>query len=224
MPRPGKTPSHVSVPELACALPRHVMGCLLAGQPAVPPDATTAQLTGADIASSSHFDHCGKALTLLTSLCELSYHHRGLWQAILGRPDFDAQLVDAANLALLAVAGPEADACVGAAAAQASVQDALDRAAMVPAALRALAFAFTITPGGTGAAAAAAGGVLDWQAICEALLSVRGCRVWGQGQGDAWLSACPRRHPPNGARLPELGCPPRCPAAPAWRDAAGGRV
>ena len=176
MPRLGKTPSRVLVSQLALALPRHVLGCLLSGQPAVPPDESTAELTACEILSSSCFDHVGKALTLLTSLCELAFHHRALREATLGQPAFAAQLTDAANMVLLAVAGPEAGACVGAAAEQERVQAALDRAAMVPAALRALAFAFT-TAGRSGsggdtaaAASAAADGVLDWQSICEALL------------------------------------------------------
>lgn len=174
MPRPGRTPSRVSAVQLALALPRHVLGCLLTGQPAVPPDAATEELTTAEIQSTSAFDHVAKALGLLTSLCELAFHHAGLRDATLGQRDFGMQLVDAANLALLAVSGPEAAAVLAGAASLAGVQAALDRAAMVPAALRALAFAFTAGSGE--AAAAAAEGVLDWQSICEAVLQVgRGC-------------------------------------------------
>lgn len=182
MPRAGQAPARVSAVALALALPRHVLGCLLSGQPAVPPDADTAALTAAPIASSSHFDHIAKALTLLTSLCELAFHHRGLRDAVLTRPDFGPQLVDAANMVLLAVTGPEADACTAAAGEQARVQAALDRAAMVPAALRALAFAFTAR-GGAQAVAAAVGGVLDWQAICEAILTVSLLGCWGMRAG-----------------------------------------
>lgn len=165
-------PQRVPVVPLALALPRHVLGCLLSGQPAVPPDAATAELTRAEIESTSHFRHASKALTLLTSLCELAFHHHELQEATLSRPELGDQLVDAANLALLAVCGPEADATVTSAARQATVQAALDRASLVDAALRALAFAFTARPGGA-AAQQAAGGVLDWQAVCEGLLMVR---------------------------------------------------
>ena len=126
MPRLGKTPSRVLVSQLALALPRHVLGCLLSGQPAVPPDESTAELTACEILSSSCFDHIGKALTLLTSLCELAFHHRALREATLGQPAFAAQLTDAANMVLLAVTGPEAGACVGAAAEQERVQAALE--------------------------------------------------------------------------------------------------
>ncbi|KAI7840243.1 hypothetical protein COHA_006025 [Chlorella ohadii] len=170
VPRPGQAPVRVSPVALALVLPRHALGCLLAGQPAVPPDADTPTLTSAAIESTSHFEHIAKALTLLTGLCELALHHRGLRDAVLSRPDFGTQLVDAANMVLLAVTGPEADACVAGAGEQARVQAALDRAAMVPAALRALAFAFTAR-GGPQAVAAAVGGVLDWQSICEAVLT-----------------------------------------------------
>jgi hypothetical protein len=156
-------------------LPRHVLGCLLSGQPAVPPDAATAELTSAEIASSSCYDHVGKALCLLTALCELAFHHKQLRQATLASPDLALALVDAANMCLLAVAGPEADALLLGAASTESVQTALDRAAMVPAALRALAFALTAHGNGSAAAAAAAGGVLDWGAISEAVLEVRSC-------------------------------------------------
>lgn len=181
MPRPGKSTARVLVPQLMLALPRHVLGCLLTGQPAVPADAATAELTSAEIQSTSCFDHIAKALTLLTSLCELSFHHAALREATLGQRDFGMQLVDAANMALLAVTGPEAATCLSAAGAQATVQAALDRAVMVPAALRALAFAFTA--GSTEGASAAAGGVLDWQAICEALLQVRRCMGEGGREG-----------------------------------------
>lgn len=153
----------------------------------MPPDEATAELTSAPIQSASHFEHAAKGLSLLTALCELAFHHRGLREATLARPEFADQLVDAANLALLAVTGPEADATVTSAARQASVRASLDRAALVPAALRALAFGFTARSGGA-AAAAAAGGVLDWQAICEGLLTVS----FGGGLlcGSAWLKSC----------------------------------
>ena len=80
---------------LALALPRHVLGCLLTGQPAVPPDDTTAQLTSAEIESTSHYDHIAKALGLLTSLCDLAFHHPGLRDATLDQREFGMQLVDA---------------------------------------------------------------------------------------------------------------------------------
>lgn len=175
VPRVGRTPSRVGVSQLMLVLPRHVLGCLLSGQPAVPPDAATAELTSAEIASSSCYDHVGKALCLLTALCELAFHHKQLRQATLASPDLALALVDAANMCLLAVAGPEADALLLGAASTESVQTALDRAAMVPAALRALAFALTTHGNGSAAAAAAAGGVLDWGAISEAVLEVRSC-------------------------------------------------
>lgn len=171
MPRPGRAPSRVSAAQLALALPRHVLGCLLTEQPAVPPDAATRELTTAEIQSTSPFDHVAKALGLLTSLCELAFHHAALRDATLGQRDFGMQLVDAANMVLLAVTGPQAAACLAGAASQDSVHAALDRAAMVPAALRALAFAFTA--GSSEAAAAASEGMLDWQSICEAVLQVR---------------------------------------------------
>lgn len=189
MPRPGRNPSRVSAVQLALALPRHVLGCLLTGQPAVPPDATTEELTTAEIDSTSSFDHIAKALGLLTSLCELAFHHAALRDATLGQRDFGMQLVDAANMVLLAVTGPEAAALLAGATSQAGVQAALDRAAMVPAALRALAFAFTA--GSREAAEAAAEGVLEWQSICEAVLQVTaGCRA-RRGGGSA---ACSNLH------------------------------
>lgn len=225
VPRPGQTPARVAAVALALALPRHVLGCLLSGQPAVPPDADTGSLTSAVIESSSHFDHIAKALTLLTSLCELSFHHRGLRDAVLTHPEFGTQLVDAANMVLLAVTGPEADVCMSAAGEQARVQAALDRAAMVPAALRALAFAFTARNGAQ-AAAAAVGGVLDWQAICEAVLTVRCHQHARCMNGSAWLVACSLGS--GGCDmcrlLPPTTCHPSPGAASAWCHAAGGRL
>ena len=64
VPRPGQAPVRVSPVALALVLPRHALGCLLAGQPAVPPDADTPTLTSAAIESTSHFEHIAKALTL----------------------------------------------------------------------------------------------------------------------------------------------------------------
>jgi hypothetical protein len=180
VPRTGKSPCRVVVRQLALALPRHVLGCLLSGQPAVPADAATVELTTAKISSSSCFDHVTKALTLITSLCELSFHHKSLRQATLAQPTFELELIDAANMCLLAVAGPEADELLASAASQQSVQRALDRASMVPAALRTLAFAFTARSGNA-AAGQAADGVLDWQAICEALLQVGWLVLAGAG-------------------------------------------
>lgn len=95
VPRPGKSPARISAVGLALALPRHVLGCLLTGQPAVPPDDTTAQLTSAEIESTSHYDHIAKALGLLTSLCDLAFHHPGLRDATLDQREFGMQLVDA---------------------------------------------------------------------------------------------------------------------------------
>lgn len=198
VPRAGKPPSRVVVSQLMLALPRHVLGCLMLGQPAVPADATTVELTSAEIASSSCYDHVGKALCLLTALCELAFHHKQLRLATLASPDLAFALVDAANMCLLAVAGPQADALLQGAASTERVQTALDRAAMVPATFRALAFALTTHGNGSAAAAAAAGGVLDWGAICEAVLEVGGAACWST-VACPWLTMRQGSSPVDGA-------------------------
>ena len=143
VPRQGRPPSKVSFAKLAGALPRHIIACLLDKQPVVPPNEATVQLTDSPILSTSCWDHVAKALNLLSNLCDLASQHRNLREAVLQAPDFGFQLVDAANVVLLAVAGPEAEPCITAAGRDESVQEALDRAALVPAALRTLAFGFT---------------------------------------------------------------------------------
>lgn len=188
VPRPGRPPSRVSLARLALALPRHIMACLLARQPAVPADEATGALTDTPILSGSHFEHAARALGLLAQLCDLAAQHRALREAVLAQPDFAGQLVDAVNLALLAVAGPEAEACIAAAGRDAQVAAALDRAALVPAALRALAFGFTA--GGPEEAATAAGpppddGTIDWGAVSEVLL----CHPRGAALLDAGFDA-----------------------------------
>eukprot|EP00887_Chlorella_sp_A99_P006281 scaffold3.g6281.t1 len=172
VPRPGRPPSKVSFAKLAAALPRHVMACLLAKQPAVPADDATAALTDCPILSTSCYDHVAKALTLLANLADLASQHRLLREAVLHSPDWASQLVDAANLALLAVAGPEAERCIAAAGDDDPVRDALDRAALASAALRALALGFTGSgESGGGLPPPADGGAVDWGAVAERLLA-----------------------------------------------------
>jgi hypothetical protein len=161
----------VSLHKLVKALPCHVMACLLARQPACPPDAATAALTAAPLTATSCFDHVARALQLLANLshlCVPTPQQRG--DGLVG-PDaaFTAQLVDAVNLVLLSVAGPEAETALRSAGAPGGAQPALDRASMVPAALRALALvasAHAPDPPPPGAE-----GGLHWGAVAEALFA-----------------------------------------------------
>ena len=109
--------------RLTRALPRHIMACLLARQPAVPPpDEAPPLLTDCQIASSSCFDHIAKALQLLCNLCDSAAQYRALRSEVLLSQDFVLEVVDAINLLLLAMAGPEAQRCLDAAQAQGTLQ------------------------------------------------------------------------------------------------------
>ncbi|GAB4822103.1 hypothetical protein N2152v2_009149 [Parachlorella kessleri] len=142
------------------------MACLLARQPAVPPNEATPALTDCQIASSSCFDHIAKALQLLCNLCDSAAQNRTLRTEILLSQEFVLEVVDAVNLLLLAMAGPEAQRCLDAAQAQGTLQEALDRASLVPGALRALAYAFTAV-----AAEPVQGDAqLNWDSIADTLL------------------------------------------------------
>lgn len=141
------------------------MGCLLARQPAVPPDSSTAVLTDCQIASTSCYNHVAKALQLLCALCGSAAQHRGLRTELLLSAEFGMEVVDAANLILVSMAGPEAERCLAAAASPQSMQEAIDRASLVPGALRALAYAFTARAEEPGDALR-----LSWDSIAEGLL------------------------------------------------------
>lgn len=146
------------------------MGCLLAKQPG-PAPSTPPALTTAPIASTSCFEHVAKALQLLATLSDLCVPVPQLRPDGLVGPDpaFTQQLIDAVNMVLLAVAGPEAKATVQGAGTVEGVQGALDRAAMVPAALRALTLVLSAqAPGGDRGSSS---GDVDWDLVSEAAFS-----------------------------------------------------
>jgi hypothetical protein len=98
------------------------MACLLARQPASPPDDVTASLTDCQIASTSCFNHIAKALQLLCNLCDSAAQNRALRAEVLLSQEFVVEVVDAVNLVMVAMAGPEAQRFLGAAQAQSTMQ------------------------------------------------------------------------------------------------------
>lgn len=130
----------ISVVKLIKGLPMHIMGCLLSRQPC-PNGENLATLTPASIQSANCFEHVAKAFRLLSTLSEMCTEMPPLRENGSFGPDhlFTLQLIDAVNLALLTVAGPEADKITTSATENHSFKQGLTRAEMVPAALRALA-------------------------------------------------------------------------------------
>lgn len=69
--------------RLVLVLPKHILACLLSGQPTSPPDEMTNRLTDCSITSMSHFGHIAKALQLLCNLCESASQNRSLRAELL---------------------------------------------------------------------------------------------------------------------------------------------
>jgi hypothetical protein len=161
----GDGPLRVDVAELVRALPRHVIGCLLAGQPAVvggdaPPSGARAEFLAAAtpfpaVTSACPADHAGRCLRLLAALAaaaDSSPVFAPAADAARGGATRGAA-ADAAALAVLAVAGP-----MGAAAIEDAASGDGDRAARAHAAAclpaAALAAVWALAPRRAPAAAA----------------------------------------------------------------------
>jgi hypothetical protein len=144
----------------------HILGCLITKQP-TPASAHLSSLTDAPLESTNCYEHVNKAFALLCTLSEMCVELPPLREnGTLGPdPEFTAELVDAVIMALLAIAGPEADTLTRCSTEAHTFSQALCRAEIVPAALRALALI-------TSAHAAPERGItnshFNWNAVCEA--------------------------------------------------------
>ena len=159
------------------------MGCLLTRQPnATLPD-FMATLTSEPLLASTPFQHISQAFTLLSTLSEMCVSTPPPRDnGTLGPdPNFTSELIDTVIFALLTVAGPESDAILHHSTDPATFQQALDRAEIVPAALRALALITSAqAPGTKGMNASTstlasmrsrAHVLYNWKAVCEALFA-----------------------------------------------------
>ncbi|KAK9843504.1 hypothetical protein WJX81_006292 [Elliptochloris bilobata] len=147
-------------------LPRHVMACMLAQQPQpAAQDGWQEELTAARLTHDTRFGHLSRALNLLATLCGLAETAPVLAQ-VVAAPGFQEQMADLLALVLASVAGPEAHACAAAASEPARAQEALERAALVPNALRAAVCALQ-----PAACAGPALGPAHWRAVAAGLTS-----------------------------------------------------
>lgn len=150
----------VPVVGLIKGLPLHIVGCLVATNDAedspLPPELDRCQ-------------HASHAFTLLTTLSPI-FAPVAVGPGVMG-PDqkFHREFIDAVNLALLAVAGPEADAMVSAASRKERFHTAMNRAALVSTALTALGLIMSALAPSQGSGRSS--GLLNWGAVCEAALS-----------------------------------------------------
>ena len=160
----------ISVVKLVKALPLHIMGCLLSKQPRGPTTENLANLTPAPIQSANCFEHVARAFRLLATLSEMCTELPPLRDNGSFGPDisFTLQLIDAVNLTLLTVAGPECDRITTEASENRNYKEALTRAEMVPAALRALAL---ITSAHAPPERPGSRDRYNWNAVSEAIFS-----------------------------------------------------
>ncbi|EIE21981.1 hypothetical protein COCSUDRAFT_66773 [Coccomyxa subellipsoidea C-169] len=129
-------PFKADLVELLTRLPLHLMACILAQEPRENGDwvrsVTTYRLTPV-----SWHGHVVKGLRLLIALCALSGALSPLAGLVAGA-DFQQRLLDVVVLVLLSAAGPDVADNLASAADFSRTEEALDRAATVPTALRAL--------------------------------------------------------------------------------------
>lgn len=165
VPQVDKGPSKISVPALVKGLPFHIIRCLLARRPIPHADSN---------ASSSAFEHAGKAFQLLFTLSDMCTELPPLRENGYVGPDpfFTAQLIDATNLALLTVAGPEADTILESCTKVSAFRHACHRAALVPMAIRCLAIVVSAqAPRPSGRSSGDFGDRYNWLAVCQTLFS-----------------------------------------------------
>ncbi|KAL0052476.1 hypothetical protein WJX82_002806 [Trebouxia sp. C0006] len=140
---PGQTDSKMSVVDLMKTLPVHLIACLLAQQPlGAGQGSWQAELTPHKLSHSSIWGYLAQGLTLLGNLCGVSAVIKEVSVAINQDSTFHERVLDLANLALSCLAGPEARHSNAAAVDPDRDQECLNRAAMVPAALNAVLYAF----------------------------------------------------------------------------------
>ncbi|KAL4536749.1 hypothetical protein Ndes2437B_g06152 [Nannochloris sp. 'desiccata'] len=169
VPRRNKPPSKVSVYKLLKGLPLHILGCLITKQPA-PSSPHLSSLTDAPLQSTNCYEHVNKAFTLLCTLSEMCVELPPLREnGTMGPdPEFTSELIDAVNLALLAIAGPESDTLTRSSTERHTFSQALCRAEIVPSALRALAL---ITSAHAAPERGHSSSRFHWSAVCEAMFT-----------------------------------------------------
>lgn len=140
----GQTDSKMAVVELLKGLPVHLMACLLAQQPqpAGTDGSWQEQVTPHKLSHPNLWAYLTQGFTLLGNLCGVSAIIKDIASAAAQDSSFQARVLEAANLVLVCMAGPEVQNSLASAADPERDQECLDRAALVPAALNAVLYAF----------------------------------------------------------------------------------
>ncbi|CAL8471502.1 g11044 [Coccomyxa elongata] len=126
----------VDIVELLTRLPLQLIACVLAQEPRVDGD-WPGSVTTHPLYSITWHGHIVKGLRLLITLCTLSEALSPL-ASLVGGADFQQRLLDLVVLILLSAAGPDVADNLASAAEDNRIEEAMERAATVPTALRAL--------------------------------------------------------------------------------------
>ncbi|KAK9854177.1 hypothetical protein WJX84_011317 [Apatococcus fuscideae] len=151
--------------ELIAALPRHLLACLLSGQPAADDaDCWAPALTTVQLSHKNWHDYLDRGLQLLGNMCAAVDQTPACRNWLKQNSALRDQTVDLMSVLLLHIAGPGASESLAAAVDPHRAQETLDRASVAHSALNTLVLVFQ-------PALLTDYERLDWHALCSSLLS-----------------------------------------------------